>query len=280
MTPRTWRCCAKGALGSIALAGAMPALAQDGAWRDGQPPMADAAPDRPGQPMTFAPPPRPLDPARRGAARFAAAYARAGSPRIVIFWNRELTDDVATVSEEVSTSSSAGHVTDDGWRRDGASRSETRNATRRIDPGRRDTPHGQAIDFDLERGFSDTLSGAGARLIDRTAIMRRGALGSDTVNVQAIETRAILGRAELTLEIVPLDDPRAAEGTTYKIVARDIASGRIVAMATSTGRPPAGVLPYVAGEHGFVRATPPEPTAYDKGRQLGIDAMNALAARL
>lgn len=245
-------------------AAATPAVAQ---WRQGQQPMAAPGQGmRAGQPMTMDAAPPAADPDRATIDRFAAAYARAGRPRVVLLWNRELTAEVETGREDVSTLSVE--------REPGRLDAELRSTTRAHDSGGRAAASGdEGVDFDMERGLADGLSGAGVRLIDRTAILRTGALGADTTNLQAIETRALLGKAEWTLEVVAMNDGR------WRIVARDLASGQVVARGVSAGRPAPRPMPWVAGEHGFVRATAPDAGPYAVGRQIALDAMKALARR-
>ncbi|WP_294327923.1 hypothetical protein [uncultured Sphingomonas sp.] len=266
---------------------ATPAAAQ---WRQGQQPMAGGpGAMRPGQPMTMDAPPPAADPDRATVDRFAAAYGRAGRPRVALLWNRELTAEVETGREEVSTltvdgrSSTNGEVRETLRRRgslttanadaDHHVEAELRSTTRALDSGARTAAADEGADFDMERGLAEALSGAGVRLIDRTAILRTGALGADTTNMQAIETRALLGKAEWTLEVVAMNDGR------WRIVARDLASGQVVARAVSAGRPAPRPMPWVAGEHGFVRATAPDAGPYAVGRQIALDAMKALARR-
>ncbi|HZV09107.1 MAG TPA: hypothetical protein VFF94_05095, partial [Novosphingobium sp.] len=228
------------------------------------------------------PPPR-IDHTGPLIARFTQAYRRAKSPRMVIFWNRALTDDVATSHELYArshTDSQANVQSGYGWAHgDSASNSETRLGISHDDPGRRDTPLAESDDFGLEQGFTDALAQAGVRLVDRTAIMRTGALRGGTWNLQALETRSILAHAELVVEVAPLADGSGGAGS-FKVVVRNLASGRLVANVQSRGEPPAQVQPYVAGPSGFVRAAPHEPTPYEAGRQIGLDVMAALAGRL
>jgi hypothetical protein len=220
---------------------------------------------RAGQPMTMdAPPPAP-DAERGTRDRFAAVYARAGRPRVVVLWNRELTAEVETGREDVTTL----RVERDPGRPD----AELRSTTRALDGGARVAAAGEGADFDMERGLNDALAEAGVRLIDRTAILRTAALGGDTANLQSIETRALLGTTDWTLEVVAMNDGR------WRIVTRDLASGQVVARGVSAGRPASRAMPWVAGEHGFVRATAPEAGPYATGRQIALDAMQALARR-
>ena len=274
------------ALALAALLAATPAAAQ---WREGQPPMAGTEPMRSGQPVTLDAPPPAADPDRVATDRFAAAYVRAGRPRIAILWNRELTADVDTGREEVSTLRVDGRSNANGEMRETLRRrgslttanadadhhvdAELRTTTRALDSGARRAAADAGADFDMERGLNDALAAANARLIDRTAILRTMALSGESTNVQALETRALLGKTDWTLEVVAMDDGR------WRIVARDLSSGRIVARAVSTGRPTPRAMPYVAGERGFVRATAPAAGPYAVGRQIGVDAMKALSLR-
>jgi hypothetical protein len=272
----------------VGICGVGDATAQDMPLRAGQPAMAaDGAQGRDERAVTLAPSPSAADPARLVTDRFSAAYTRAGRPRIVVFWNRELTDDVASGTEEVTTLSADSNGQASVWQKERPRRrgvdidaearadqhldAELRTRTQRIDAGRRTTPHGEAADFDIERGFTDALAKAGAQLLDRTALLRSGALDSGTGNAQAIETRALLNRADWTLEVVAMGNGR------WRIVARDVANGRIVAQTASTGQPPTRVMPWIAGERGFVRATPRAVGFYDVGCQLAVDAMLAIA---
>jgi hypothetical protein len=266
-------------------------IAQDrgGVYRDGQP---DGSFERPGQPETMSAP-REWGGGDMSSARFAATYAKLRSPRIVVFWNRELTDDLETEREDVtqfsadSYGSASSHQQDYRTRRtsnsdidstnNGSLQGEVRSSTRRVDPGKRATPLSEADDFDTERGFIDGLTGAGARLVDRTAIMRASALGANASNAQAVEMRALMARAEWTIEVTPLSDN--GDGARYKMIVRNISTGTIVAMTTSDGTSAPKRMPYVAGPNGFVRATPTSPGAEERGRQLASDVMASIAGR-
>ncbi|WP_144037373.1 hypothetical protein [Sphingomonas sp. TZW2008] len=265
--------------------------------RGGQPTMmGEGRTERVGQPATMVAPPSPPDPAVTRTAGFAAAYARARSPRIVVFWNRELTDDLDTDREQVTTlsgtTSSNGetHRADYTRRRAGYAdmsssstehvEGEIRSTSRRIDKGRRASVHSEAIDFDIERGFCDTLAGAGVRLVDRTAILRAAGLAANTTNVQEAEARGLLDRAELLIEVVPMTDPRTPSGTSYRIIARELSTGRVLARLSSAGRGTAQKMPFVAGTDGFVRATPREASPSELGRRVAIDTMAALSNAL
>lgn len=275
--------------GTLGVASSIAAMAQDAPMRGGRPAMAsDVASDRTGQPMTLDAPPRAprIDP----AAAFASVYARARAPHIAILWNRVLTDDLETGHEDVAefsahssgsaSSDTSEHDTHWGTRSRADGRSDAnvdgqiRSTSNRLDAGRRAARYGEAIDFDMERGFMQAFTDAGVRLVDRTSVMRTAAIGGDTANAQAIEMKALLDRADWTVEVTPLDD--GPDSAQFKIVVRDIKSGSIVAMATSDGEARQGPMPYVAGPNGFVRATPHNNGPFASGRQVAYDAMAAI----
>lgn len=255
---------------------------------------------RDGQPMVMTPPPPPPDASIGASQRFRAAYTRAKRPRIVIFWNREFTDEVGTKYEDYTAlhsrtdnaaQGSSASVAGWGWSASAGqatSSSETnaeiRSGTDRVTDNRREGAYGEAVDFDIESAFTNTLQGAGATLVDRTSIMRTTGLAKGAgarSNVQGIETSAILGKADIVLEIVQLADSRKSTGVSYRVIARNVRTGRVLATLSTAAKPPVGKMPYVAGPNGgFVRAVAPEPGPQDIGRQLAIETMSALSARM
>ncbi|WP_260928291.1 hypothetical protein [Novosphingobium sp. 9] len=269
------------------------AAAQEGPQREGQPGVTAGWSSPPGTreglPATLDAPYAP--PRRDGSEGFSFAYARVHSPRVAVFWNRVLTDEIETGREDVTTFSLHGSGTEAadldtrGTRRGTHSRLDARterdvdatlrSVTNRLDNARRDTPFSEAVDFDLERGFMQGLADAGVKLVDRTTIVRAAALDGDTANGQAVEMKALLGRADWVVEVTPL--ARAEGDSAFKVVVRDLRSGSVIAMTSSEGQPSAGPMPYVAGAAGFVRATPEPATPLAAGRQVAIDTLRAIA---
>ncbi|MET0372134.1 MAG: hypothetical protein ABW039_12260 [Sphingobium sp.] len=276
---------------------ATPAMAQ---YRDGQPPMSGPGNNmRAGEPETLAPPPPPADPALGAMSRFGYAYARAKSPRIVVFWNREFTDEVASKYEHYTRIDSAavGVAASQSVAVGGfgiaagasqgaamsASSTEIRSGVDRVGTSQRASNYAETIDFDIEQAFQGTLSQSGARLVDRTSIMRTTGLAQGAgqeANVQGLETSAILNKADIVLEVVQMADSRKERGIAYRIIARNVRSGKVLARLSSDGEPPARPMPLVAGPNGFVRAVQPAATPSDVGRQLAVETMGALASAM
>jgi len=230
---------------------------------------------REGQPAVERPAPPPPD-ARLGIrSRFRSAYARANSPKMVIFWNREFTDEVGTGYDLVQTSDSYVERHGSGV----SASSETRLGVRSTTDNRRESGLSEAGDFDCEQGFQGALGQAGARLVDRTAIMRttgaaRGA--GATANVQELETQAILAKADLIIEVTQMGGGGA---TAYKVVARDLRRAKILAAFRTNGRPPPAPRRYVAGPNGFELATAGEPSSERIGEQVALELMTRMASQ-
>ena len=275
----------------FALMSSAPALAQ---YRADEP----SATYREGQPEVMAAPIPQRSAGSIAASRFSQAYARAKSPRIVIFWNREFSDEVSSdyedyVSGDSHTEGRATTTADvEGGRRWATGSSErtasvdssfdVRGGTRRIRPDGGRMLDG-ATDFDVKSGFTSALSGAGARLVDLNAIMRRTGLANgagERANVQALETQALLANADIVIEVMQMGSSDGPVGTDFRVIARSVRGARQLASFRSDGTPPPQRMGLVAGANGFERAQAPVPTPSGVGRQLASQVMSAMAGTL
>lgn len=254
---------------------------------------------RQGQPATLAAPPPPPDRAAVAADRFRSAYARARSPRIIIFWNRALEDEVASDYENYErersvrsndyhglkeeTSGPTGQSTrEEGGSVEESSR-ETTSGTRRLKPVRRGVISSEAVDWRIQQGFKVMLGRGGAQLVDRTMVMRLAGVAAKAdaaSNIQELEMVGINRYADILLEILATPDSSSPNGLTFRVTARDLKTTRPLIDVVSNGIAPAQRMPYVAGAGGFVRAATPPSGPSDIGRQLGLDVLSALAAAL
>jgi hypothetical protein len=233
---------------------------------------------RDGQPAVQTPPPPRADPADGIRNRFRSAYVRAKSPRVVVFWNREFTDEVGTNYDVVARSRSEAHVGYDS----ATVESESRLGVERTTDNTRWSGMSEAGDFDAENGFQSALSRAGVNLIDRTSIMRTSGAAKKvgaTGNIQELETEAVLGRADIIVEVTQIWSG-AADGKSFKIVARDIRRAKVLASFRTSAVPPKGPTRYVAGAHGFEVAQEPAPSASRMGEQAATDLMARLTGSL
>lgn len=254
---------------------------------------------RSGQPDALAPAPAPRDPRAGVVQAFGSAYRRAGSPRIVVFWNRAFDDEVASEFEDREVEHEVTDVSNHGIeqttsgpsgqtvRREGGELTErmreTTLGTKRVKPAARARQGGETVDWQLEDGFSAALGEAGVRLVDRGMVMRL--TGMDTGigergNVQELETRGMSRYADIVLEVLAAPDSRASRGAAYRIVARDLRTARPLGSFTTTATPPTPHLGFVAGPNGFVRETAPTPGPGQVGRQLGLETLAILAGAM
>lgn len=217
---------------------------------------------------------------------------------MVILWNQEFSDEVASeyedrVLRDSTTSEEESEVTEERSRRSGAMITRDRNllrretseesaGTKRVRPKRAPLIP-EAVRWQMEENFQQTLAAGGAQIVDRNTIMRRTGLATgagERANVQAVEMEALSQNADWLVEVLMTTDSRAPGGVSYRLTVRDLGSARIVANLMTDGRPPVGPLPLVAGPGGFVRATAPEPGPAQIASQLAIELMDGVAGRL
>ena len=237
------------------------------------------------------------------AVPFAQLYRKAGSPRIVLLWNRSLSDQSRQVTQErtvtresgtsahnrteKSTRGSAGDMTirdDDG--KFNRSRVETKmnvgigEPTRSIRLEERDSVM-------VERSFVSEMNRGGVSFVDRALAMRAPAAskhrgGGDQ---QLIETDAILGFADLLMEVIWVEDKAAPAGYAFDVRTKSLRTGQEVSSVYTRGQVIAREArdgKWVAGKDGyvFVRPATPEPTPADVGAAISRDVMMTLGRAL
>jgi len=238
-----------------------------------------------------APPPRATPGQQNMAAvsAFRAAYARKKSPRMVVFWNRQLTDSLSTSYEAWSRVSLAdGRFSDRTDYYDGTTSVSGRAAELEVRSGRTastaDGARGVGLperaDWRAAQGFNRTMLQGGARLIDRTLIMRSTALRSaNRDDAQSIEMSALTGKADLLVEVLQTPDESAPSGYTFRVDVKDIRSGTLLATVVTQGVPaPSGPGRWVAGPNGYQRERPLPPTVDQVGARVAAEVMQALVA--
>jgi hypothetical protein len=242
-------------------------------------------------PAVLTPPPPPASPLAMASRAFRERYARQGSPRIILFWNRVLSDEVQSqYADRVSvttTSREAAVAGPVGWTGYGtaAGRVETLDAAatkERIREGSRDSM-AEAADWRVETAFNRAFIDNGARFVDRSVAIRATAHGrrlGATPNVQDIEMSALVGKADLMMEVLQTPDSRSPVGYGFRVEVKDVRTGRILATATSNGDGlQQGPGAMVATRHGFVRSAPAAISLEDVGEALAADVMGSLSAR-
>lgn len=261
----------------IAFAIAMPAAAQ---YREGTPPVLTPA--------------AKAETASIDSNAFRTAYAKAGKPRITVFWNRQLSDALSTQYDQVqqaSVQSSSAQVVQASPSGNAVASVRQSATVATVSEGERALPGGsserallsEGSDWPIAAAFNTRLQQAGVRLVDRTMAMRAQAAGQSAEqrrDVQAMEIQALQGKSELLAEVLQTPDTRAAFGVIFRVEIKDVASGELLASVVSEGKPPAsGPGRFVAGKQGFERDQPAPPSLTDIGNAVADATLRALASR-
>lgn len=252
------------------VATAIPAAAQE---RPGMPPVQGQGGYRPGLPDAN---PRRMeaDPDQglyQTFADFSAWNRRAKQPKILLFWNRELTDDTTTRyrdrSRGVEVVTAAPGIVVSGYDR-------VREQER--------TTGGTAIDLHpdddgiLESGFVSAFVRAGANLVDRNAMMRKVSTRheqGDRSDQQFMESLALEQGVDYLVEIVPEYRIDSSSGMLFSVKITHLPTSQVKAQFRSEARPMDGPERLVAMPGGFQRHRENRNTPERVAETLAADAM-------
>lgn len=225
--------------------------------------------------------------------RFSAAYKLKDQPRIAIFLNRSLSDEVrewhvdqrTVVSGNGSITST--RETKHTFREDTMTGPLSVSEQRKIDiGGNRINPQEQIL-WPFEDGFMQPFLRAGAKLIDRATIMRLSALkeaeqknaGYDPVSAKKVEMSSLVDKADIFIEVLISRTPFAPGGYEFKASAKEVKTGRIIANATSLNwdKERLEKKKIIATSSGYKISKETElPEMKDLSRDLAIDLMNSI----
>lgn len=238
------------------------------------------------------------------AKRFAAVYVKAGRPRIAIFFNRTLSDEVREWIEPARTSTEVDErtvVTNHGMivQDHTETISTTAPGHNRVTAAR--DPLAERMAWQIESAFSGPLLGHGARLIDRATIMRLVALASGKqddakadFSIKHVEMSALVGHADYYVELLVHQAADTPLGYDLRAVVKGVKTGQIIADLTTLNwsfnpvppTPPA-TRRAVATDKGYVyeevRSPAPRvlrPTTGEIATRMGVLALNEIAVAL
>jgi len=224
--------------------------------------------------------------------RFRLAYVARRKPRIAVFLNRGLSDEVREWSADTRLALSGGYTA----RTSRAGKPPTRKdvtggVTAAIEEHNETAPRPSPRErwmWAFEDGFLQPFLAANARVVDRATIMRLAAAKSADeegayapVSVKRIEMDALKSHADLLVEILIRRSPSSLYGYEFKASAKEVNTGIVVANVTSLRWCPENrkQREVRATSNGYevvdsVKIPPVENIAAD----LSTDLMNALAA--
>ena len=228
---------------------------------------------------------------------FADVYQRRGRPKLVVFWNRELSDRVGSgwseetvenrqlqnedVTSSTTTQASDEQMTLEESMSTGQETATSRTKSEAIDYGARQGL-AESSDWKLSEGFRSAMLAVNVVLIDRAALMRltgKDATG-ERPNRQAIEAQAVAAGGDYLLELLLDKDPASPTGMVFRVEVLDVRSGQLLASTLTHGMPPlhGNAARYVATSSGFEMAPSPKLMLNDIGHQVALDVMRELTA--
>jgi hypothetical protein len=274
---------------ALALAFAPPASAQQQ-----QRPTLPSSGYREGMPAVNTPPP-PVNPNAGNnvtAASFSAWYARNGRPSMLLFWNRQLIEDGTSQYDNVATQVAVGESDSGAFAARGrgvaiagssstaAVASEQRTFQERSTDSRytfADGVYAKAV----ESAIMGTLLSAGARVVDREAMIRKlGASKSrdERMDIQHLETLALGQGVQYLIEVLPDNNLASPTGVSFTVKVTHLPTSTIRAQFVTTGDPPRGPSKLVAvNGAGFERRdAPSRRTPQLIGAQVAYETMAKL----
>lgn len=227
---------------------------------------------------------------------FSERYAARQSPRVALFWNRELTAVLERTNQRVerTDSSTRNSETETNDKTSGEAGS---NALRELEGLRRgssvkvvtegDVDDNQREQLDtktdtlLRTAFTGVLSAAGVRFVDRALMMRTIAIRDDVSEAQTAEMRGLLGQADLLVEVLLVRDEYAPLDYGFRVAVKDLASSSAVAEFYTQAHPQIHYQRrFIAVDGGFEREPAPETTIQDIGYSLARQTMAELIPTL
>jgi len=232
-------------------------------------------------------------------ALFATRYQSSGRPRIAVYWNRILSPELAdrpsaslTIRDQAEEElrerdgsasdelRKGGDTKEVGWTRNGTARITVAGAPR-DEQSRRAMQ--EADDWAIQGAFVRTIADSGARLVDRSTIVRltqyRDRAGEEA-NRKTLEMAALSDHAELLLEVQVTRDAKTFSGWGFRVELKDLRDGMLMTSIYTAAQPAnAASTSFRTTDRGFERVTI-DPTPADVGHELAIQVMADLAKRL
>lgn len=218
--------------------------------------------------------------------RFAVAYARRGSPRIGVYWNRQVDDMLSQWESERRTV--VERRDGPGGAADGSAPAHSQGehvTTEQRSVGRRPANDlsEQPEAWDAHEGFLEPLLAARARLVDRAAIQRLTASEAPSrrspgdQDRQIVEMSALREYADLWVEITAAG---VGADRRMRAVVKDVRTGSILVYVTAPGGTAVGSAPrsYRPTPRGFEPVDEAPLSPRQVSTQLSVSLMDALIA--
>lgn len=227
--------------------------------------------------------------------RFREAYEEKGKPRMAIFLNRELSDEVREwrtderevraykdsnlAAEREAEESSVNEKTHD--------RGSSVYSQKHISLSKGRIAPDEIWMWKFEDGFLQPLLQTGVRVVDRATIMRLAAAESgqqgsaySPITVKKIEIDALKDKADIFVEVLVTRNRSALHGYEFKATAKEVSTGILLANATSLNWDSRSreAKRIVATSRGYeIKKDITFPTVNELSCDLALDLMSSLA---
>lgn len=229
---------------------------------------------------------------------FRLRYEAAGKPRIALFWNVELIDnleDKVAITKHLSSEPINPNIKyhENGLRSLGAVKPQereykgdfsytlTERKDRIVTNARRHSGLNERDMWKAETTFTNTMREAGVRFIDRNMILRTTAFTENISDTRATETKALLGKADLLMEVLMTKDLDAPLGWGFRMNLRDIKTGedRTALYTDALPNVPSPKVTFRATNTGFDKVVEqPHTSVQDIGMALATEIMTVIAS--
>lgn len=253
---------------ALLLAAAVPAAAQE---RPGMPPVqGDYRPDMP----DVNPRQIEADPdsgLHQTFADFSVWNQRARQPKILLFWNRQLTDDTTTRYRDRERGAVATAV------RPGVAVTayDRIREMERTTGGTFSDLHPDD-DGELESGFLSAFIRTGANVVDRTALMRKVSTREgkgERSDQQYMESLALEQGVDYLVEVLPEYRGGSGTGMLFSVKITHLPTSKVRAQFRTSAQPAPGPERMVAGPGGFRRTRDSRNTTPNVAETLAADTM-------
>ncbi len=213
------------------------------------------------------------------AAEFGRAYVRAGKPRMAIFFNRSLSDDVEEWKTPVRIETAVVNRQGDVMQAETAVHFRSKNSAN-------ETHQPKSLVWAFEDGFYSTFLAKKVRLVDRRVMLRLAAdqrpeNAKAMAVVKHIEMDGLTQYADVLVELLIQRNANSPTGYNFKAQATSVKSAQVLAMINANDIEPAKGR-FVAGPNGYERPTASADPEYVKqiGAQLAQRLMASLSTSL
>jgi hypothetical protein len=212
-------------------------------------------------------------------ADFRTDYRAKNKPRLAIFLNRNLSDEIREWKTE-SRDITSGTGSRGEWLGESSAGETAHYTQQHVELEKAGSNVSKGGIWAFEDGFLQPFLETGSTVLDRATIMRLTALSHgqgdayNPITVKRVEMEALKGNADIFIEVLILQSSGAPWGYEFKAVAKMVQTGQIVASTNSRNWD----LSSNEGQTGgyFVkRSNGAVPDAYDLSRELALHLMES-----